>query len=301
MDVEEIDDADLYVNQLREVFDSCDSLERGSLGRSDLLQLCHKLQLDYQAEFLVERLLKEVGRNEVVFDEFKDKFVQILCQATMERVEVEGCQYEDSEGEDGEESPDGLEESERGQEIAEEDSSGREPGTETFTPRSEEEVEDLPGENEITWNVKNNEKEEEDKHSSSVNTEEDISHVSDLVTKEETESMEKTEHMDDEVTPKYVKGEKRYGRRSRPFDPKEFDAFVRSESPTWLEKNLSKHLKPPLPPLKSNKHSPRSLTPLELRKVFASKFHCEIWISEPINTLVTATFECHVEKLPGQI
>lgn len=69
-----------YVGQLKDVFDECDSSGRGLINRSDLLQLCEKLQVEDHAEALVERLIGASERKRVGFDEFKDGFVAVLSQ-----------------------------------------------------------------------------------------------------------------------------------------------------------------------------------------------------------------------------
>lgn len=54
--MEDVEDVDQYIAQLRDVFDSCDVYNQGYLSRSELLALCHKLQLDDQAEDIVNHL-----------------------------------------------------------------------------------------------------------------------------------------------------------------------------------------------------------------------------------------------------
>ena len=54
----------MYISQLKEVFDSCDVAGVEKLGRKELFSLCEKLQLDDQAEFLVEALLAETEKVE---------------------------------------------------------------------------------------------------------------------------------------------------------------------------------------------------------------------------------------------
>lgn len=83
----DIEDTDLYISQLREVFDSCDTWEKGYLNRNELIVLCQKLQLSEQADDIVDQLLQSIGaltkRNanrKVTFEQFKNTFVQILCQ-----------------------------------------------------------------------------------------------------------------------------------------------------------------------------------------------------------------------------
>ena len=50
---------EVYLSQLRDVYDSCDTSGTGYLGRADLLLLCGKLQLEKTAKVLVRRLLGE--------------------------------------------------------------------------------------------------------------------------------------------------------------------------------------------------------------------------------------------------
>ncbi|XP_060081776.1 ninein-like protein [Ylistrum balloti] len=83
----DLEDTDLYISQLREVFDSCDTWEKGYLNRNELIVLCQKLQLSDQADNIVDQLLQNIGaltrRNankKVTFEQFKNTFVQILCQ-----------------------------------------------------------------------------------------------------------------------------------------------------------------------------------------------------------------------------
>lgn len=54
------EDEDVYVNQLREVFDDCDTDGTGKLKREQLEELCEKLQLDTQTEPLISHLLENV-------------------------------------------------------------------------------------------------------------------------------------------------------------------------------------------------------------------------------------------------
>jgi len=60
---------DMYIAQLREVFESCDQTGSGKLGSKELFILCEKLQLEDQSDFLVTELLRdrqEVGSINVV-------------------------------------------------------------------------------------------------------------------------------------------------------------------------------------------------------------------------------------------
>ena len=56
---------DVYLSQLRDVFDSCDTSGTGYLGRGDLKLLCGKLQLGDTADLLGTRLLGEEGEARV--------------------------------------------------------------------------------------------------------------------------------------------------------------------------------------------------------------------------------------------
>ncbi|XP_062574598.1 ninein-like protein isoform X2 [Saccostrea cucullata] len=165
---------------------------------------------------------------QIDFEHFKENFVNILCQSTIERVEhengvalsssiheqfMDADQFEDAEDE---ESDDVLEEE------GEENDEG----------------------------VEKHEEEE---------------------TKEDGDSPTDTpEFLDlqEEVTPKYVQGNKRYGRRSRPFQPEDFEEFLNSntESEKVIPNQSTQpgkstpekdkvHKKPPLPPRKGTQHT----------------------------------------------
>lgn len=43
-----MDGEDVYITQLRDVYDSCDLQGKGYLDRSELIDLCQRLQLDDQ-------------------------------------------------------------------------------------------------------------------------------------------------------------------------------------------------------------------------------------------------------------
>ncbi|XP_071163588.1 ninein-like protein isoform X5 [Mytilus edulis] len=83
------DETEVYLHQLKEVFDSCDSFDKGYLDKDELLKLCYKLQLEEQAEAIVDYLTEDTDEAKVTFEAFKENFVEILCQSTIERV-VEG-------------------------------------------------------------------------------------------------------------------------------------------------------------------------------------------------------------------
>ena len=55
----EASEHDMYVAQLKEVFDSCDQTGSGKLNRQELFSLCDRLQLEDQSAFLVNGLLKD--------------------------------------------------------------------------------------------------------------------------------------------------------------------------------------------------------------------------------------------------
>ena len=61
----EANEHDMYIAQLKEVFDNCDQTGSGKLNRQELFFLCDKLQLEDQSEFLVNGLLKD--QDEVSF------------------------------------------------------------------------------------------------------------------------------------------------------------------------------------------------------------------------------------------
>lgn len=71
------EDEDVYVAQLREVFDACDTSNTGKLNRAQLAELCDKLQLDTQSDALIAHLMGD-GNEEVDFETFKEGFVTIL-------------------------------------------------------------------------------------------------------------------------------------------------------------------------------------------------------------------------------
>ena len=65
MNVEGAEDVDQYISQLRDVFESCDIYDQGYLSRSELLALCHKLQLEEQAEDIVDHLIDNAECDQV--------------------------------------------------------------------------------------------------------------------------------------------------------------------------------------------------------------------------------------------
>ncbi|KAL4239155.1 hypothetical protein ACF0H5_003857 [Mactra antiquata] len=94
---------DMYIAQLKEVFDSCDQTGSGLLHRNELQQLCEKLQLDDQSEYLVNQLL--LDKEQVDFDEFQESFVKILCQTfakapSSDEDESGGSEVDDENGDD---------------------------------------------------------------------------------------------------------------------------------------------------------------------------------------------------------
>ena len=58
-DVEDSGEHDVYVTQLQEVFNSCDTQGTGRLSEPELHILCTRLQVDDQADALVEKLLAD--------------------------------------------------------------------------------------------------------------------------------------------------------------------------------------------------------------------------------------------------
>ncbi|XP_033123412.1 ninein-like protein isoform X2 [Anneissia japonica] len=71
-------DNDVYVDQLREVFDSCDVNKNGTLNRRELTELCKKLQLEDQVDNLLGELLGDAQDGQVDFETFKEGFVIVL-------------------------------------------------------------------------------------------------------------------------------------------------------------------------------------------------------------------------------
>ncbi|XP_052701770.1 ninein-like protein isoform X6 [Crassostrea angulata] len=197
MDVEDVEDVDQYIAQLRDVFDSCDIYDQGYLSRSELLALCHKLQLDDQAEDIVNHLTDNAQCEQIDFEQFKDNFVKILCQSAVERVEqqndvsltdsvheqfMDADQFEDADEEEEEEESDDLVEE-----------GGRE---------SEENPQEMPG---------------FEKHE-----EEDTKEQEFIAT-----SFDLLDLQEEELSPKFVMGNKKYGRRSRPFESKDFEELMK--------------------------------------------------------------------------
>ncbi|XP_071799297.1 uncharacterized protein [Asterias amurensis] len=82
-------DQDMYVSQLKEVFDSCDAGGLGMLNREELQDLCTKLQLDEQADDLLQHLVGNSTQKLVDFDTFKEGFVMVLSSA----VDLDGMDH----------------------------------------------------------------------------------------------------------------------------------------------------------------------------------------------------------------
>ncbi|XP_056021041.1 ninein-like protein isoform X3 [Ostrea edulis] len=202
MNVEEVEDVDLYIAQLKDVFDSCDIYDRGYLSRDELLALCHKLQLDDQAEDIVDHLVNNAECDEIDFEHFKDNFVRILCQSTIERVEHH-------------------------QDVALNNSVHEQfMDADQFDDAEEEESDDLHEE----------ENEEEEREVEKHEEEE---------TKEMVDTLVSLENLQ-EVSPKYVQGNKRYGRRSRPFQLEDFEELIETDVQTDTENlNSSPSAQPP--------------------------------------------------------
>ncbi|XP_069773156.1 ninein isoform X2 [Narcine bancroftii] len=69
---------DKYEARLKEVFDSFDTIGSGSLGREELTDLCHMLQLQEVAPVLLQTLLEENLSGRVHFEQFKEALILIL-------------------------------------------------------------------------------------------------------------------------------------------------------------------------------------------------------------------------------
>lgn len=193
--MEDVEDVDQYIAQLRDVFDSCDIYDQGYLSRSELLALCHKLQLDDQAEDIVNHLTDNAQCEQIDFEQFKDNFVKILCQSAVERVEQQNdVSLTDSVHEqfmDADQFEDADEEEEESDDLVEE--GGRE---------SEENPQEMPG---------------FEKHE-----EEDTKEQEFIAT-----SFDLLDLQEEELSPKFVMGNKKYGRRSRPFESKDFEELMK--------------------------------------------------------------------------
>ena len=88
MDDTEASEHDMYIAQLKEVFDSCDQTGSGQLNRQELFFLCDKLQLEDQSEYLVNGLLKdkeEVNKLKGTLEREQDRRISI-CQKHFETV-----------------------------------------------------------------------------------------------------------------------------------------------------------------------------------------------------------------------
>ncbi|XP_056252042.1 ninein-like protein [Seriola aureovittata] len=70
-----------YVAQLKAEFDSCDTTATGFLDRDELTALCQKLQLDAHLPLLLDTLLGERTYARVNFEEFKEGFVAVLSRS----------------------------------------------------------------------------------------------------------------------------------------------------------------------------------------------------------------------------
>uniref|UniRef100_UPI00398EB124 ninein isoform X2 n=1 Tax=Pristiophorus japonicus TaxID=55135 RepID=UPI00398EB124 len=69
---------DKYEARLKEVFDSFDTIGTGSLGREELTDLCHMLQLQEVAPVLLQTLLQGNLSGRVHFEQFKEALIFIL-------------------------------------------------------------------------------------------------------------------------------------------------------------------------------------------------------------------------------
>eukprot|EP00794_Sanderia_malayensis_P015971 gene15971-17579_t len=76
-----MEEDDVYVSQLRDVYESCDLTGKGYLNRSELIDLCQRLQLDdHIPALLTECIGDEVSDGKVEFEIFKDAFVAVLSK-----------------------------------------------------------------------------------------------------------------------------------------------------------------------------------------------------------------------------
>lgn len=73
--MEDEDEQDVYVAQLREVFDSCDVKGDGFLTKDGLVELCQKLQLEDQLSKLLAQLLGDRADGEVRNFKFCSKYI----------------------------------------------------------------------------------------------------------------------------------------------------------------------------------------------------------------------------------
>ena len=58
---------DVYVDQLHEVFESCDKDGVGMLTQKQLQELCKRLQVEHETDLLVEQLLGDNVNGRVSF------------------------------------------------------------------------------------------------------------------------------------------------------------------------------------------------------------------------------------------
>ena len=66
-----MEEEDVYVTQLRDVFESCDLEGKGYLDRSELIDLCQRLQLDDQIPaILTECIGDQVSDGQVILSNF---------------------------------------------------------------------------------------------------------------------------------------------------------------------------------------------------------------------------------------
>ena len=58
-----MEEEDVYVTQLRDVYDSCDLEGKGYLDRSELIDLCQRLQLDDQIPSILTECIGDETSN----------------------------------------------------------------------------------------------------------------------------------------------------------------------------------------------------------------------------------------------
>ncbi|KAM4595885.1 ninein-like protein, partial [Polymixia lowei] len=79
--MEEEEEQNRYVAQLKTEFDSCDTTTTGYLDKEELTALCHKLHLDAHLPLLLDTLLGTQHYTRVNFEEFKEGFVAVLSRS----------------------------------------------------------------------------------------------------------------------------------------------------------------------------------------------------------------------------
>jgi len=72
---------EIYIQQLKQVFDSCDLADKGYINRNELIDLAQKLQLGDQVPALLTEILgNKFDEGEVQFDAFREGFINVLAK-----------------------------------------------------------------------------------------------------------------------------------------------------------------------------------------------------------------------------